>query len=55
LYYSQVLKQAHDIYLTKEQQPQEKVDWLVKDPEACNVMCEWWTSMEFRAISEQNQ
>jgi hypothetical protein len=53
LYYSQVLKQlikphqAHDIYLTKEQQPQEKVDWLVKDLKACNVMCEWWTSMDF--------
>jgi hypothetical protein len=40
LYYSQVLKrlikpyQAHNIYLTNEQQLQGKVDWLVKDPEA---------------------
>jgi hypothetical protein len=40
LYYSQVLKwpikpyQAHGIYLTKEQQLQGKVGWLVKDPKA---------------------
>jgi hypothetical protein len=45
LYYSQVLKQpikpyqVHDIYLTNEQQLQEKVDWLVKDPEAWDTMC----------------
>jgi hypothetical protein len=60
LYYSQVWKQpikshqACDIYLTKEQQLQGKVDWLVKDPEALNVMCEWRMSVEFRAISERN-
>jgi hypothetical protein len=47
LYYSQVLKwpiklyQAHDIYMTKEQQLQGKIDWLVKDPEAWDMMCEW--------------
>jgi hypothetical protein len=29
----------HDIYLTNEQQLQEKVDWLVKDPEAWDTMC----------------
>jgi hypothetical protein len=40
LYYSQVLKQSikpnqvHDIYQTKEQQFQGKVDWLIKDLEA---------------------
>jgi hypothetical protein len=40
LYYSQRLKQpikahqAHDIYQTKKQQLQGKVDWLVKDSEA---------------------
>jgi hypothetical protein len=45
---------VHDIYLTKKQQLQGKVDWLVKDLEAWDVMCEWWTSMEFRAILEQN-
>jgi hypothetical protein len=28
------LNHAHNIYLTKEKQLQEKVDWLVKDPEA---------------------
>jgi hypothetical protein len=44
LYYSQVLKQpikpsqAHDIYLTKEQQLLRKIDWLIKDPEAWDVM-----------------
>jgi hypothetical protein len=57
LYYSQVLKrpikpyQAHDIYLTKKKKLQGKDDWLVKDPEAWDVMCEWWTSEEFKAIS----
>jgi hypothetical protein len=60
LYYSQVLKwsikqyQAHDIYLTKEQQHQGNVDWMVKDPEAWDVMCEWWMREEFKAISLQN-
>jgi hypothetical protein len=44
----------HDIYLTNQQQLQGKADWLVKDPEAWDAMCEWWTSAEFRAISEQN-
>jgi hypothetical protein len=46
--------QAHDIYLTKETQLQGKVDWLVKDLEAWDAMCEWWTSEEFEAISMQN-
>jgi hypothetical protein len=49
------LYQAHDIYLTKEKQLQGKVDWLVKDPEAWNAMCEWWTSEEFNAISLRNR
>jgi hypothetical protein len=47
--------QAQNIYLTKEQQLQGKVDWIVKDPKAWDTMCEWWTFTEFRAISEQNQ
>jgi hypothetical protein len=47
--------QAHDIYLTKEQELQGKVDWLVKDPEPWDAMCEWWTSEEFKPISVQNQ
>jgi hypothetical protein len=46
--------QAYDIYLTKEQQLQGKVDLLVKDPGAWDVMCDWWMSTEFRAISEWN-
>jgi hypothetical protein len=47
--------QAYDTYLTKEQQLQGKVDWLVKDPEAWDVMCEWWTSEEFKVISMRNR
>jgi hypothetical protein len=60
LYYSQVVKQpikshqTQDIYLTKEQHLQGKVAWLVKDLKAWDAMCEWWSSLEFRAISEQN-
>jgi hypothetical protein len=46
---------VHDIYLTKEQQLQGKVAWLFKDPNAWDAMCEWWTSLELRAISEQNR
>jgi hypothetical protein len=33
--------QAYDIYLTKEQWLQGKVDWLVRDPEAWDEMCVW--------------
>jgi hypothetical protein len=45
--------QAQNIYLTKEQQLQGKVDWIIKHlPDA---MCEWWMSVEFRAISELNR
>jgi hypothetical protein len=61
LYYSKVLKRsrkpyhAHNIYLTKEQYLQGKVDWLVKDLEAWDAMCEWQTSEEFKAISVQNR
>jgi hypothetical protein len=47
--------QAHDIYLTKVQQLQGKVDWLVKYLKAWDVMCEWWTSEEFKAISLRNR
>jgi hypothetical protein len=41
--------------MTKEQQFQGKVDWLVKDPVAWDAMCEWWMSTEFKVMSEQNQ
>jgi hypothetical protein len=47
--------QVNDIYLTKEKQLQGRVDWLVKDLEAWDTMCEWWTSVEFRTILEGNQ
>jgi hypothetical protein len=46
---------AHNIYLIKEQQLQGKIDWLVKDLEGWDAMCEWWTSTDFKAISEQNR
>jgi hypothetical protein len=46
---------VHDIYLTKEQQLQGKVDWLVKDPGTWDAMCEWWMSEEFKAISLWNR
>jgi hypothetical protein len=60
LYYLQVLKQlikpsqVH-IYLTKEQQLQGKLDWLIKEPEAWDAMFKWWVSTELRVVSEQNQ
>jgi hypothetical protein len=30
-------------------------DWLVKDLEAWDWLCGWWTSKEFRVISEWNR
>jgi hypothetical protein len=47
--------QMQNIYLTKEQHLQGKVAWLVKDLEAWDAMYEWWSSSEFKAISEQNR
>jgi hypothetical protein len=44
-YYTQVLKQqmkptqVKGIYLTKDQHLQRMIDWLVKDPEACDWLC----------------
>jgi hypothetical protein len=38
----------------KEKQLQGKVDCLVKDLEAWDTMCEWWTSEKFKAISMRN-
>jgi hypothetical protein len=49
------LYQALDIYLTKEQELEGKVDWLVKDLEAWDAMCKWWTPNEFKAISLHNR
>jgi hypothetical protein len=60
-YYTLVLKQDMDtkatqgLHLTKEQYLQGKVDWLVKDPVAFNMMCRWWVSLEFWAISDRNR
>jgi hypothetical protein len=47
--------QTQDIYLTKKQHLQGKVAWLVKDPEAWDAMCEWWSSPVFKVISEHNR
>jgi hypothetical protein len=48
-------KSVQNIYLSKEQHLQGKVDWLVKDPEAWDAMCEWWMSEEFRTILVRNR
>jgi hypothetical protein len=58
-YYKCKLKQpmntkiVKDFHLEKEQYLQGKVNWLVKDVEAWNSMCEWWASPEFRAMSDR--
>jgi hypothetical protein len=44
----------YDIYLTKEQHLQGKVNWLINDLVAWDAMCEWWAFVEFRVISKQN-
>jgi hypothetical protein len=60
-YYTQMLKQQmkstqeKGIYVTKDQHLQGTVDWLVKDPEACDWLCGWRASKDFRAVSERNQ
>jgi hypothetical protein len=43
---------VNGIYLTKEQQLQENVDWLVKDLEAWDWLSDLWTSDKFRVMSE---
>jgi hypothetical protein len=42
----QVMKpmQVKGIDLTKDQDLQGSVDWLVKDPKAWDWLCDWWTS-----------
>jgi hypothetical protein len=45
---------VHDIYLTKEQHLLGMVNWLVKDPEAWDLLCDWWASEDFRSISKRN-
>jgi hypothetical protein len=46
---------AHGINLTMEHHFHGPVDWLVKDPEAWDWLCEWWASTESRAILQQNR
>jgi hypothetical protein len=46
--------QVHGIYLTKEQNHQGNIDWLVKDLEAWDWLGGYWASDQFRAVSEQN-
>jgi hypothetical protein len=31
------------------------VDWFVKDPDAWDLMCGWWVSEDFRAVSRLNR
>jgi hypothetical protein len=58
-YYMHELRQpmntkiAKDFHLTKEQYLLGKVDWLVKDIEAWDSLCEWWASHDFRARSDR--
>jgi hypothetical protein len=47
-------QQAHEVYLTKEQQLQGKDDWLVKDPKPWVAMCESWMFEEFKVILVRN-
>jgi hypothetical protein len=42
-----------NLYLQKEEYVQGTVDWLVKDAEAWNSMCEHWASPAFVAKSER--
>jgi hypothetical protein len=56
-YYRRELRQpmdtriVKDFHLMKEQYLLGKVDWMIKDIEAWDSMCEWWASPEFRAKS----
>jgi hypothetical protein len=44
---------AKDFHLMREQYLLGKVDWLVKDAEAWDSLCESWASPEFRARSDK--
>jgi hypothetical protein len=60
-YHRNVLKQpmnarqakALNLYLQKEEYVQDTVDWLVKDAEAWDSLCEQWASPAFIAKSER--
>jgi hypothetical protein len=47
--------QLKGTYLTTDQHLYGTVDWLAKDPEACDWLCGWWTSNEFRVMFVQNR
>jgi hypothetical protein len=61
IYYTQVLKQhmkhtqVKGIYLTKDQLLQRIVNWLVKDQEVRDWLCDWWVSEDIRAVSKWNR
>jgi hypothetical protein len=44
---------ALNLYLQKEEYVQGTVDWLVKDAEAWDSLCEHWASLVFVAKSER--
>jgi diadenosine tetraphosphatase ApaH/serine/threonine PP2A family protein phosphatase len=44
---------AKDFHLTKKQYLLGKVDWLVKDVETWDSLCEWWASLEFKARADK--
>jgi hypothetical protein len=46
---------ALNLYLQKEEYVQGTVDWLVKDMEAWDSLCEHWVSPAFVAKSERAQ
>jgi hypothetical protein len=46
---------ALNLYLQKEDYVQDTVDWLVKDAEAWDSLCEHWASPMFVAKSERAQ
>jgi hypothetical protein len=46
-------KIAKHFHLTKEQYLLSKVDWLLKDDEAQDSLCERWASPDFRARSDR--
>jgi hypothetical protein len=60
-YHMNVLKQpmnsrqvkASNLYLKKDEYLQGDVDWLIKDAEACDSLCEYWASPKFVAKSER--
>jgi hypothetical protein len=46
---------ALNLYLQKEENIQGTVDWLVKDAEVWDSLCEHWASPAFVAKSERNR